>query len=117
MRYSFIASVLMISAAIFASAADAKTIPKLIKKSGAYDLARSSLLKSGWKPIGAQLREEGSCDPTIDKRCKTYPEARECSATGLAFCNMVWKHKDGTTIVITTGGEGKAVIVNVAIQS
>jgi hypothetical protein len=116
MRYSLIVPVLMISAAILASPADAKTIPKSIRKSGAYDLARGSLLKSGWKPIGTQLREEGSCDPAIDARCKTYPEARECSGTGLAFCNMVWKHKDGTTIVITTGGEGKAIIMNVTKQ-
>ena len=109
-------AILLLGAMILVDSALAKSIPKFIKKSGTYEPVRGLLAKAGWKPIGTQLREEGSCDLTIDERCKTFPEARKCSGTGMAFCNMVWKHKDGTIIVITTGGEGEAVIISAKKQ-
>jgi hypothetical protein len=83
----------------------AKPLPSFVKEGHAYRSYRAKLKKQGWKPIGTSLRADGGC-PKDDPRCSEFPEARECSETGLGYCNMVWRHRDGTTLIILTGGEG-----------
>jgi hypothetical protein len=92
----------------------AKPLPGFVKVNNPYDPYRPKLQKQGWRPVGKTMREAGSC--AYDERCDTYPEARECSGTGLGFCNMVWKHRDGTIIVITTAGEDDLVVTRLSKQ-
>jgi hypothetical protein len=91
--------------------ASAKPIPKFLKANQPYAPFRAKLLKQGWVPAGKAMRETGSCLEEYDTRCVDFPEARECSGTGLGFCNMVWKHRDGSIIVINTAGEDAPAIV------
>jgi hypothetical protein len=93
------------------SPASAKPIPKFLKANQPYAPFRAKLLKQGWVPAGKAMRETGSCLEEYDTRCVDFPEARECSGTGLGFCNMVWKHRDGSIIVINTAGEDAPTIV------
>ncbi len=83
--------------------ASAASAPSFVKKGARYQSIRTNLKAKQWTPAGEALREDGGC-PGDDDRC-SYSEARECSGTGLGFCNMVWRHKDGTLLVITAVGE------------
>ncbi len=94
--------------------AAAKPLPGFVKVNAPYDPYRPKLKSRGWRPAGKTMREEGSCIEEYDERCRIYPEARECSGTGLGFCNMIWKHRDGTVIVITTAGEGAPVVMRLS---
>jgi hypothetical protein len=95
--------------ALLSAPAFAAAIPAYVKADRPYDPMRAKLKKGRWKAIGKSRREEGAC-PDYDSRCVAYPEARECSGTGLGYCNMVWRHKDGTVLVITTAGEEKLTV-------
>jgi hypothetical protein len=94
--------------------AQAKPIPKLVTKAAAtgqaYDGIRVKLKAQGWKTYGTSIREDGGCLED-DARCTAYPEAEACSGAGLGYCNMVWRHRDGTLITIVTGGEEPMVVV------
>lgn len=98
---------LVLCGAFAAEPALAAKIPSFVKKEVSYsNQLRARLAKAGWTPADISKRQPANC-PDYDERCATYPEARECSGTGLGFCNMVWTHKDGTRLVITTAGEGE----------
>ena len=96
-------------------AVGAEPVPSFIKDGDAYIASRDKLKQAKWLPFGSELREEGAC-PDSDDRCKTYEEARECSGTGMGFCNMVWKHEDGTILVVTTAGEEDLTIVSASLE-
>lgn len=100
---------------VAAPAVNARPVPHYVKPHTAYDPDRPRLKHNGWRKIGYALREPGSC-PSYDDRCRKYLEARECSGTGLGFCNMVWKHRDGTVIVITTAGEEQLIVQSIKRQ-
>lgn len=95
--------------------ASAQPIPPFVKAGDAYGVTRDKLKQEKWLPFGSQVREEGAC-PDSDDRCKNYAEARECSGTGMGFCNMVWKHEDGTIFVIVTAGEEDLTVVSSSLE-
>jgi hypothetical protein len=114
MKIFFVAIVASLFATIFfALPVSAKSIPAFVKIDVPYPPIRIRPLQKGWKPAGTAMRAEGGCLES-DSRCKDFPEARECSGTGLGFCNMVWKHGDGTIIVINTAGEEYLSIVAIS---
>ena len=93
----------------------AEPIPDFIKEGSVYAASRDKLKQEKWLPFGVEVREEGAC-PDSDGRCKNFSEARECSGTGMGFCNMVWKHEDGTILVIVTAGEEDLTIVSASLE-
>ena len=93
---------LALANALLASPANAATVPAFVKKGADYFSIRKKL-PPRWAATGKSIRTPGGC-PDYDVRC-SLPEARECSGTGSGFCNMVWKHRDGTVLVITTAGD------------
>lgn len=102
------------TAALSAAPAFAADKPSFVKKGGNYQSIRKKL-KAKWTPAGEAMREQGAC-PDDDSRCN-YPEARDCSGTGLGFCNMVWEHKqDGSILVITTVGDESLSVHRASIE-
>jgi hypothetical protein len=107
---SVIASLLVALVALPVPMALAKQKPAFVDTGRAYRPLRLLLWKTGWHVAGKDMRHDGSC-PETDARCKRFSEAVDCSGTGLGFCNMAWRHKDGTLLIITTAGE-KALVVH-----
>lgn len=105
--------ILLLSLALATSIASAASLPNYAKADRPYDPMRAKLKKSGWKAHGVKLRQDGQC---MDSRCDEYTEAEDCSGTGLGYCRMVWRHKDGTILVIVTAGEEDFVTVNAEIE-
>src|SRR4051812_10669284 len=80
-------------------------------KGKSYDVARTKLMREGFRPVHFQrgpLFDPCPDDPTS---CRRYPEALYCSGTGLAYCQFAFfdpRHR--RYIVVTTRGEeGRAV--------
>jgi hypothetical protein len=107
------AVIFFLSLAVAGSTAFAAPVPKYAKADKPYEPMRARLQKSGWKPHGLKLRQEGQC---LDSRCEEYTEAKDCSGTGLGYCRMVWRHKDGTILVIVTAGEEDFITVSAEIE-
>lgn len=93
----------------------AEPIPDFVKPETGYAPYRELLQQAGWEIHGTAMRQDGGC-PDSDQRCIDYPEARECSGTGMGFCNMVWKHEDGTILVIVTAGEEDLGVVSMSTE-
>ena len=108
---------ILFSASLFApsGAAFAEPVPDFVKAETAYAPNRAKLENAGWTAHGTVLRQDGGCTDT-DQRCIDYPEARECSGTGMGFCNMVWKHDDGTILVIVKAGEEDLGVVSLSVE-
>ena len=104
-----LAIALAVLCAIPSHVAFAKDKPAFVDTGRAYRPLRHLLWKSGWHVAGFELRHDGSC-PASDKRCTRFTEAIECSGTGLGFCNMAWRHKDGTLLTIVTAGEKELTV-------
>lgn len=108
---------LTILTAVLLSASTAVAGPTLIENPKStvghtYDDFRQKLAYDGWEPQRID-GGPGSCfdDPTRYP-CNIYPEAEDCSGSGLAYCTMKWT-RDGQTITILTGGELDRRIVEV----
>jgi hypothetical protein len=85
--------------------APANGIPAFVKNGVRYNASlRQKLRNAGWDTEGANIRQDGDCDASIDDRCDTFSEALTCAPTGVGFCNMVWIN-DGRLITITTAGD------------
>jgi hypothetical protein len=112
MRRTFGSFVLIFTA----SFAVAEPMPDFVKPETDYAPYRAQLEKAGWTAHGTAMREESSCQGEYDQRCIDFPEARECSGTGMGFCNMVWKHQDGTILVILTAGEEDPGVVSMSTE-
>ena len=96
MRTLALAVVIAIAPAI----AHAGGLPSLTKGSP-YVKARSTLLRSGFKPVRSA---ENGCSIGREEICKKYPEAEACSGTGLGNCLFVWR-QGGRVIEVSTVGE------------
>jgi hypothetical protein len=116
MKYVLMTSLALACAGFVASTSYGKPVPKFVKKDAPYGEAlRNRLKRNGWVHHGTALRQVGTCLDS-DERCVVYPEAEACSGTGLGFCSMIWKHRDGTLLVVTTAGENSKdlTITNIA---
>jgi hypothetical protein len=93
------------SASSAVAAAQAPRFPKNMR----YELARETLLASGWQP-------ERSATPRVCARpdmCNDgHPEVTGCEAGGLERCTAVWRN-GSTTIQITTWGRSPPMVERV----
>lgn len=73
-------------------------------RSKSYDAARSLLLKSGFKPVA--LRHNADDYFCLDGFCKKYPEALNCSGTGLSPCRFAYLSSEKKKyFIVDTHGE------------
>jgi hypothetical protein len=68
-----------------------------------YKQARERLFVFGYSGV-TPPKVSGRCS-SREEICKAYPEAEDCSGTGLAPCRFVFKYPRGRTVVIITSGE------------
>lgn len=66
-----------------------------------YDVFRKSLINEGWKP--APTTQGDTCFNYGVGACGIYPEAKDCSGTGVAACVMVWKRGSERKTIWTAG--------------
>ena len=60
---------------------------------------RELLIAHGYKPVAR--RSGDGCYQYEGVRCLGYPEAEDCSGSGLGFCKMRWYRNNETVEVIT----------------
>ena len=76
-----------------------------------YDSLRSDLISNGWEPV--QPLQRDTCFDYKIGNCGKYPEAKDCSGTGIAACVMVWK-RNGLEKTIYTAGEMPPKVMKVS---
>lgn len=89
----------------------ARAAPDLVSKP--YDVARALLLRSGFKPVPLKHNEDLHSDEVdyfcADGFCERYPEALNCTGTGLNPCMFVYASTDkGRYFIVVTRGEGSS---------
>lgn len=90
-------------AALFSNAYAAKPLPNL--RDIPYPAARSKLASLGYAPIRVTRRALWMGCPYADD-CRRYPELLQCSGTGIALCDFVFrKRQTGRYVLVTTYGE------------
>jgi hypothetical protein len=70
-----------------------------IKPAEPYDVARTKLLRDGWKPVRSS-GERGFIDDILQVG---WFEVSNCSSTGLGFCTFDWKRRGQCARVVTYG--------------
>jgi hypothetical protein len=64
-----------------------------------YNEARRAILAMGWVPL------TGPCEGIMDdETCGRFTEIRNCSGTGLGFCDMHFERRNRCLTIITVGG-------------
>lgn len=69
-----------------------------------YSVARARMIARGFRP--AKISRGDEYDLCEMKHCPPFPEAIECSGTGLNECRFAFQGPDGRYAVATTVGEG-----------
>ena len=73
-------------------------------RSKPYDAARSSLTKSGFKPVALKHNNEDYF--CVDGFCEKYPEAINCAGTGLSPCRFAYFSSEKKKyFIVDTHGE------------
>lgn len=76
-----------------------------------YGEYRQKLAFDGWEPAKRTATATGDCFDYPNKpACDIYPEAVDCSGTGVAYCTMKWVRGNETKIVITAGEIERKVV-------
>lgn len=102
--------------ALVAGEADAAPLTRLVGKP--YDTARSGLVRAGYRIVRFQRGADFVPCPDDPSRCERYPEAINCSGTGLAFCQFAWFDKmHHRYLIIATHGEERRVMDSVTVAS
>jgi hypothetical protein len=90
-----ILSVLLLTQIAFAQ----NGLPR-IRKGESYKSVRVKMIKAGWKPHHA--KDADKCLKG-DDRCRNRPEMQACAGTGTANCRFLWKRKEVTVVIFTSG--------------
>lgn len=69
-----------------------------------YAEAREKLLAAGWQPMAFDMTTLAGRCSFREEICTTYPEAEDCSGTGMGFCLFRFE-ADGRKLSVTTAGE------------
>lgn len=93
----------LLVSALFSNAYAAEPLPNL--RDIPYPVARSELAALGYAPIRVARRASWMGCPYPDD-CRRYPELLQCSGTGIALCDFVFrKRRTGKYVFVTTYGE------------
>jgi hypothetical protein len=83
-----------------------------------YDAVRNRLIRAGYRIVRFQRGPLFEPCPDYPSECERYPEAINCSGTGLAFCQFAFfdpAHR--RYVVVTTHGEERRVVDSIATAS
>ena len=106
-RPAMIAIVLCVLALLGTQAAQGQEMKLRLKS---YEAAKSLLIKSGFKPVPLKHNKDTDffCEEGF---CQKYPEAINCSGTGLSPCRFVFFSKEKNAyFIVDTRGETRLAV-------
>lgn len=75
-----------------------------LRSGESFQKSRIEILRDGWKPV-VQAETNTEVEGNVKELLKAgYPEANECSGTGLNYC-VFWYRRDNICLRLTTQGE------------